>query len=271
MLEKFISNISSILGIIGFFITILSAGDIHNNTVSFFGGALLTGICISIFICLKRIPKYTEIEGLRIEAADEIPIFVSRKNSLNPFYVIHTCEIVGCDAILEYEYLGICSSKRGCGQFATSSHSYDISQKQSMDWYAYDLNEDSNRENPIRPTIATPQGATHRVIFNFKKRVEYNCLFHFFTHQLCKNSIKTEGKDYYASVVLYCDKPLSEYYVHLKFHKRPTCINVYSIKYRKGKFLRTLTDYKKKDGVFTYTDHITGATLWSVLCYIFEW
>lgn len=153
----------------------------------------------------------------------------------------------------------------------TSSHSHDILQTESKDWFAYDLKDDPNREKPIKPTVMTPQGTTHRVVFNFNKRIEYNCIFHYFTHQLCQNSIKETGKDYYTSTVLYCNKPLSEYHVCLKFHRKPTCINVYSINHRKGTFLRKLTNCEELDSIFIYTDHITNSASWSILCYIFEW
>ncbi len=265
-----ISFISAILGIIGFFFTLFAMTDIQGNIISFFLGITLTILCVIIHYYIKSIPKYTEIEGLRIEEADNIPLFVPRKNQLNPINVVHTCEINGQNAILEFEYYGLCCDKNGCEHFATSSYSHDITDIKDMDWYAFDLKSDPHRKNPIKPTPVTPRGATSRVVFHFINRIKYNTVFHYFTHQFIKNSVNKSGKDYYVSTVLYKDRPLNSYCVQLKFHELPKTIRVYSIDRRKGKYLYQLTDYTQTDGVFTYTDNITDGNAWSIRCYIFD-
>lgn len=76
-LEKYIGIFSGILSIITSLITIF--GGIHNNILIFILGIILTLFFVLIFIRIKTYPKFTEIENIRIEEADNIPIFTPKK------------------------------------------------------------------------------------------------------------------------------------------------------------------------------------------------
>lgn len=115
MLDKHIGIISGFLSIITSLMVIF--GGIQNNILVFILGIILTLFFVFVFIKIKSYPKYTEVDNIRIEEADNIPIFVPKKNQLNPLKVKHICEINKSDAILEYQYLGVCTDKNGMDFF----------------------------------------------------------------------------------------------------------------------------------------------------------
>ena len=151
ILDKHIAVISGILSIITSIMTIF--GGINNNVIVFILGIILTLLFVYIIIKIKQRPKYTEIEGIRIEEADNIPIFVPRKNRLNPLNVIHTYSTEKTSATLEYEYYGVCNDKNGVDGFSTILHSNDINNLDKMNWFAYDLKNDPNKSRKISPNI----------------------------------------------------------------------------------------------------------------------
>jgi hypothetical protein len=269
-IKGIIEFVSSILGIISFIYTAFSAFNKVTNIVAFLCGVIITIICSCVCYLISRIPEYTEIEGIRIEESDSFPLFIPKRNRLNPIKITHICEVIGTDAILELEYYGLCCDKKGCDTFSTSFFSYDITDINKADWYAYDLKNDPKMKTKIRPTLVTPRGTSKKVIFNFLKRVQYNTVFHYYTYQYVRNSIIENGKDCYVSTVLYKDRPIDQYTVILKFHEQPKSINVYLVENKKGKFLRALTDATIEEGVYTYTDKIENGNAWSIICYIFE-
>lgn len=270
-LQKYIGIISGILSIITSLITIF--GRVHNNIIIFILGIILTLFFVFVYVRIKTYPKFTEIENIRIEEADNIPMFIPKKNQLNPLKVIHTCEIDESDAILEYQYFGVCVDKNGMDYFSTSLYSHDTNDLNDMEWFAYDLKHDSERKQQIKPELQTPKGATKRVIFKFHKKIKYNEICSYYTYQEVKNSVKKSGKDYYVSTVLYKNRPLHDYKVILKFHDvNPSSISVYSVKYRKATFLYNLLDENMSfdNKTYTYIDNITGETAWSIRVYIFN-
>lgn len=271
ILDKHIAVISGILSIITSIMTIF--GGINNNVIVFILGIILTLLFVYIIIKIKQRPKYTEIEGIRIEEADNIPIFVPRKNRLNPLNVIHTYSTEKTSATLEYEYYGVCNDKNGVDGFSTILHSNDINNLDKMNWFAYDLKNDPNKSRKISPQLQSPDSSTKRVLFKFHKRIKYNQIFHYYTYQELKNVIRESGKDYFVSTVLYKNRPLCDYKVILKFvNIKPSNISVYSVKNRKGKFLYNLLDTNMiyNDNNYIYTDDIENETAWSVRVYIFE-
>lgn len=271
ILDKHIAVISGILSIITSIMTIF--GGINNNVIVFILGIILTLLFVYIIIKIKQRPKYTEIEGIRIEEADNIPIFVPRKNRLNPLNVTHTYSTEKTSATLEYEYYGVCNDKNGVDGFSTILHSNDINNLDKMNWFAYDLKNDPNKSRKISPQLQSPDSSTKRVLFKFHKRIKYNQIFHYYTYQELKNVIRESGKDYFVSTVLYKNRPLCDYKVILKFvNIKPSNISVYSVKNRKGKFLYNLLDTNMiyKDNNYIYTDDIENETAWSVRVYIFE-
>ena len=199
ILDKHIAIISGILSIITSIMTIL--GGIKNNVIMFTLGILLTLLLVAIFIKIKQRPKYTEIEGIRIEEADNIPIFVSRKNALNPLSVIHTYSTDKTNATLEYEYCGVCNDKNGVEGFSTILHSNDINNLSNMNWFAYDLKQDLNKTRKILPELQSPDSSTKKVIFKFHKRIKYNEIFHYYTYQEVENAIRESGKDCFVSTL----------------------------------------------------------------------
>lgn len=269
--SKYIAILSGILSIITSIMAIM--GGIQNNFLVLVLGIILTLLLVYIFIKIKKRPKYTEIEGMRIEEADNIPIFAPKKNKLNPLVVTHICEICGVDAILEYEYFGVCVDKEGMDEFATCLYSHDINDVNQMNWFAYDLKNDPNKNEKIKPQLQTPKGSTKRVTFKFHRRIRFNEICNYYTYQEVKNSIKRIGKDYYVSTVLYKNRPLHDYKVILKFHdNKPDNISVYSVKGKEGIFLYNLLDENMiiEDSTYIYTDHIEGETAWSIRVYIFN-
>lgn len=271
MFEKYLGIISEILGIIIALMTIWSG--ITEHIFVFLLGILSTLIIVCIFIKIKSYPKYTEIKGIRIEEADNIPQFVPRKNKMNPFRVKHICEIRNADAILEYQYDGVCTDKSGMDCFSTSLYAHDITELEEMNWFAYDLSHNNEKKIKIRPQLQTPKGSTKRVIFNFNKKIRYNEYCSYYTYQEVKNSIKEHGWDYYVSTVLYKNIPLQDYTVILKFHDaKPDEIEVYSVTQKKCSFLYKLTetDMEVRDGVYIYTDNIENETAWSIRVYLFH-
>ncbi len=185
----------------------------------------------------------------------------------------HTCEIDKSGAILEYQYFGVCVDKNGMDYFSTSLYSHDFNDINNMEWFAYDLKNDPNRKQQIKPELQTPKGATKRVIFKFHKKIKYNEICSYYTYQEVNNSVKENGKDYYVSTVLYKNKPLHDYKVILKFHDiKPSSISVYSIKHRKGIFLYDLLDENMSfdNNIYTYIDDINNETAWSIRVYIFN-
>lgn len=149
ILDKHLAIISGILTIITSIMTIFSG--IKNNVFMVVLGILLTLLLVAIFIKIKQRPKYTEIEGIRIEEADNIPIFATRKNILNPLSVVHIFTTEKTNATLEYEYCGVCTDKNGVEGFATILHSNDINNLADMNWFAYDLKHDPNKTRKILP------------------------------------------------------------------------------------------------------------------------
>lgn len=271
ILDKHIAVISGILSIITSIMTIF--GGINNNVIIFVLGIVLTLLFVYIIIKIKQRPKYTKIEGIRIEEADNIPIFVPRKNRLNPLNVIHTYSTEKTSATLEYEYYGVCNDKNGVDGFSTILHSNDINNLDNMNWFAYDLKNDPNKSRKILPQLQSPDSSTKKVLFKFHKRIKYNQIFHYYTYQELKNVMRESGKDCFVSTVLYKNRPLCDYKVILKFvNIKPSNISVYSIKNRKGKFLYNLldTDMIFEDNTYIYTDNIENETAWSVRVYIFE-
>lgn len=270
-LERYIVIISGALSIITSLITIL--GGIHNNILIFILGIILTLFFVFIFIRIKKYPKFTVIENVRIEEADNIPIFIPKRNQMNPLKVKHICEINKSDAILEYEYVGVCVDKNGMDFFSTSLYSHDINKLNDMKWFAYDLKNDPNKRQKIKPELQSPDGATKRVIFKFHQKIKYNELCSYYTYQEVKNCVKSTGKDYYVSTVLYKNRPLHDYKVILKFHNvKPSNISVYSVKYRKSTFLYNLLDKNMSfdNNTYTYIDNINDETAWSIRVYIFN-
>ena len=271
ILDKHITIISGILSIITSIMTI--CGGIKNNVIVFVLGIILTLLFVYIIIRIKQHPKYTEIEGLRIEEADDIPVFVPKKNRLNPLNVIHTYSTVKTDATLEYEYMGVCIDKNGVDCFSTGLRSNDINTLDNMIWFAYDLKNDPDRSKKISPDLQSPDGLTKKVVFKFLKRIKYNQIFHYYTFQTVKNTIRERGKDYFVSTVLYKNRPLCDYQVILKFVGiKPSNISVYSVKNRKGNFLYNLLDKDMifKNDTYIYTDNIEDETAWSIRVYIFN-
>lgn len=271
MLDKHIGIISGFLSIITSLMVIF--GGIQNNILVFILGIILTLFFVFVFIKIKSYPKYTEVDNIRIEEADNIPIFVPKKNQLNPLKVKHICEINKSDAILEYQYLGVCTDKNGMDFFSTSLYSHDINNLNDMNWFAYDLQNDPNKKQKIEPQLQTPYGSTKRVIFKFLKKVKYNELCSYYTYQEVKNSVKEEGKDYFVSTVLYKKRPLHDYKVVLKFHNiKPSSISVYSVKHRRCTFLYNLLDKNMtfENDIYTYIDNIEDETAWSIRVYIFN-
>lgn len=270
--EKYVTILSGLLTIITSIITIFSG--INDNILIFILGILFTLLFMYIFIKIKKRPKFTEIEKMRIDEADNLPIFVPKRNQLNPLIVTHICEIDGNDAILEYQYLGVCVDKHGMDKFSTGLYSHDITELENMDWYAYDLKNDPQRKRKIKPQLQNPDGPTKKVIFNFHRRIKFNELCSYFTHQKITNSVREIGKDCFVSTVLYKNRPLCDYKVILKFHKiKPSSINVYSVKNKKGTYLYSLLDDKNmtnENGIYTYTDNIENETAWSIRVYIFN-
>ncbi len=271
MLEKHIVIISGILGIVTSLMTIF--GGITNNILLFLLGALFTTISIFVVLKIKSYPKYTEVRGIRIEEADNIPLVVPKKNQMNPFRVKHICEIQKTDAILEYQYEGICTDKKGMDYFSTSLYAHDINELEKMNWFAYDLNNDPQKDVKIRPQLQTPKGSTKRVIFNFNRKIRYNEYCGFYTYQEVTNSVREQGWDYYVSTVLYKNRPIHDYKVILKFHNvKPDEIEVYSVKHKKCNYLYKLTDsnMKVKNNVYIFTDSIENETAWSIRVYLFN-
>lgn len=210
---------------------------------------------------------------MQIEEADNIVKFVPKKNQFNPLRIVHTCEIDCTDAELEYQYTGVCVDKKGMEYFSTVVFSHDIRDISEMEWYGYDLKHDPERKNKIAPKLKTPKGGTKRVVFPFQKRVEYNEICSYMTHQKVKNSVRETGKDYYVSTVLYKGRPIHDYKVVLKFHKvKPERINVYSVKNQTESYLYELVeDNMTQEGdVYIYTDNIKGETAWSIRVYVFD-
>lgn len=271
ILEEYIGIISGILSIIASLFAIFNG--INNNIVFFILGILLTLFFVIIFVRIKSLPKFTMIEDIRIDEVDNIPIFVSRKNRMNPLIVIHTCEIEKTNAILEYQYFGVCIDKHGMDYFSTSLYSHDISDLKNMKWFAYDLRNDPNKREKIKPELQTPNGSTKRVIFKFHQKVKYNEICNYYTYQEVNNTIKKIGKDCYVSTVLYKNRPLHDYKVILKFHDvKPSSISVYSVKHKQGTFLYNLLDENMSfdNNTYTYIDNINGETAWSIRVYIFN-
>lgn len=271
ILDKHIAIISGILSIITSIMTIL--GGIKNNVIIFTLGILLTLFLVFIIIKIKQRPKYTEIEGIRIEEADNIPIFVPKKNILNPLIVRHTYSADKTNATLEYDYCGVCNDKNGVEGFSTILHSNDINNLSNMNWFAYDLKNDPNRTRKILPQLQSPDSSTKKVLFKFHKRIKYNQIFHYYTYQEVKNAIRESGKDCFVSTVLYKNSPLHDYKVILKFvHIKPSSISVYSVKNRRGTFLYNLLDTNMtlEDDIYTYTDNIENETAWSIRVYLFD-
>ena len=271
LFEKYIAIVSEILTIITALITIW--GGLKNNILLFLFGSFTTILFCSVIVKIKSYPKYTVIKDIRIEEADNIPLFAPKKNKMNPFKVQHTCEINKTDAILEYEYEGICLCKDGMDYFSTSLYSNDNTNFGKMNWFAYDLKHDTKRENKIKPQLQTPRGSTKRVIFNFNKKIRYNEYCAYYTYQEVKNTIKEQGLDYYVSTVLYKNRPLHDYKVILKFHDvKPENVEVYSIVHRKCNYLYTLTDSNMKieNNIYIFTDNIENETSWSIRLYLFN-
>lgn len=271
VLDKHIAIVSGILSIITSIMTIF--GGIKNNIIIFVLGIILTLLFVFIIVKIKKRPKYTEIEGLRIEPADNIPIFIPRKNRLNPLNVVHKFSIERTSVKLEYEYCGVCNDKNGVDCFSTILHSNDINNLDNMNWFAYDLKNDPNRSRKILPQLQSPDSSTKKVIFKFHKRIKYNQIFHYYTYQEVENAMREYGKDYFVSTVLYKNKPLCDYKVILKFvHIKPSNISVYSVKNRKGKFLYNLLDTNMifENDTYTYIDDIENETSWSIRVYIFD-
>lgn len=269
--EKCISIISEVLTIITSLMGIW--GGIKNNFFLFLFGSITTIFFGFIFFKIKSYPKYTEVRGIRIEEADNIPMFVPRRNKMNPFKIKHICEIDKTNAILEYEYEGICINKHGMDYFSTLLYSNDNTDLEKMNWFAYDLKHDPKKENKIKPQLQTPKGSTKRVIFNFNKKIRYNEYCAYYTYQEVKNTMKEQGWDYYVSTVLYKKRPLYDYKVILKFHDaKPESVEVYSISYRKCHYLYTLTnsDMKIENSIYIFTDNIEAETSWSIRLYLFN-
>ena len=270
-IKDFIGFISSVLGIISFVYSVFCLKDVKSNVISFFIGIFLTLLFLYISIQIKRIPRYTEIDGMRIEEADSIPLFVSRKNILNPLNITHICEVEGTNAISDFDYYGVCCGKSGADRFSTSSYSYDITEIEEMEWYAFDLKVDPERKHKLKPRLKTPRGASSRVDFQFLKRVKYNTVFHFYTHQKLKDVIRLTGKDYYVSTVLYKNRPINKYQVILKFHDKPVkSLSVYRVDRRIAQFVYKLTDYTQIGNIYQYMDDIQEECAWSIRVYIFE-
>lgn len=267
--DKFISNISGIFTIITSIIVII--GYIKSSLLVFFIGVVLTLSAVVIFIKIKSYPKYTEIEGLRIDAADNIPLFVTKKNKLNPIKVCHTCHIMDESVILEYECYGLCIDKKGMDCFSMGMYANDVFNEK--DWYAYDIKNDPDKRQKLNPKVVTPKGATKKAVFTFNKKIKYNEYCGYYSYQKINNVISKTGKDYYLSSLLYKNRPIHDYKVVLKFYDvNPQSIKVYSIKNRRGEYLYSLTNANLvvENGIYTYTDVISGESAWSLRVYVFE-
>lgn len=263
-----IQFISAVVGIISF---VISLSEINNSILAFSGGALVAVFCMLIFIYVKSVPKYTVIDGLRIEAADEIPLFISRKNQLNPIDIIHTCIIKGNDAEVEYDYYGLCCRKQGCEKFAIYSFSCDVNEFLENQGAVFDLKNDPLRRRKLPPENKPPGGTTKKLVFKFLSRVNYNTTFHYLSHEEVKNTIKSYGKDYYLSSVFYKNRPLNSYKVILKFYGvNPKTVDVYDVHNRKGKFNRRICEYQKEGDAYIYIDEVPNPNAWSMRCYIFD-
>lgn len=274
--ETILNYISLIIDVLGLILSLSATivGGITSNVLIFLLGSIFTILLIFLLFKIKSYPKYTEIKGIRIEEADNIPLFVPRRNQMNPFKVKHICEINKTDAILEYEYKGICIDKQGMDYFSTSLYTNNNNNDlDNMTWFAYDLKNDSKKEYKLHPQLQTPRGSTKRVIFNFIRKIQYNEYCGYYTYQKVKNSVKEFGWDYYVSTVLYKKRPLHDYKVILKFHDiKPKKIEVYSIVHRKCNYLYELTDSNMKISKNTYifTDNIENETAWSIRLYLFN-
>lgn len=263
-----IQFVSAVVGIISFVIGLM---EIENNIIAFLSGVLVAIFCILIFIYVKSIPKYTVIEGLRIEAADEIPLFISRINYLNPVDIVHTCKIDGNNAEVEYDYYGLCCRKQGCDKFAVYSFSCDVNEFLENDGKVYDLKNDPLMSRRLHPEAKAPQGTTKKMAFKFLSRINYNTVFHYLFHEKVENTIKSYGKDYYLSTVFYKKRPLNSYKVVLKFRGvNPKTVNVYDVHHKKGKFEKTIYKYQKVEDTYIYVDEVSNPTAWSMRCYIFD-
>lgn len=269
--ERHIKIIAEILGIINSLMTIW--GGITNNILLFLLGGFFAIIIIFFIIKIKSYPKYTEVKGIRIEEADNIPLFVSKKNKMNPFRVKHICEITKNDAILEYLYEGICIDKKGLEYFSTSLYAHDNNELERMNWFGYDLNNDPQKKNKISPQLQSPEGSTKKVLFKYNKRIRYNEYCGYYTYQEVKNCFKKLGWDYYVSTVLYKRIPLHDYKVILKFHEvKPDEIEVYSLIHKQCSYLYKLTETNMeiKDEMYIFTDEIENETAWSIRVYLFN-
>lgn len=263
------SIISFILGLTGSVWVAVS----FNSILYFFVGIAVTLLVVSVIVLYKKRKRYTEIEGIRIEENDNIPLLVPRKNSINPIKVTHKCVIYETDAVLEYRYFGICCDKQGIEGFPCYYSASDVRDIENTNSFAYDLKNDPNKNHKILPSLASPKGLSKRVIYRFLKRVNFNTCFEICTYQECKNSVKEVGKDVYMSGVLYKNRPIDTYQVILEFHnKKPNTINVYEVKNKTGTFLYKLDDkiVDSPNDVYTYVDDVCDANAWSVRVYIFD-
>lgn len=221
-------------------------------------------MCIVFACVLKSFEKKkfpSEIDGIHVNALDIIDqTFIS-----NPHLALNNVNIrvsvVGRDVRYTYIYSGkvigqLTNDMQGVF-FNSAGEANDIEDPQVF--YGYDLNEDPNRERPIKLTLLSPPGMAKKWFLPFQKSLKKSNTYSVEIHGVANNIFPLKGTTYYFVRFAYGRKIFSKnkinYTFDICFKDAPNWIRKNEItSYKSLRKLGSLNKKQSEQGEAVFTD-----------------
>lgn len=263
----------AIIGLILSFIGLINSFSIKNINLYIYI-ILISILLVFINISIKNKDKAAKInkkikncqiviEDVSIDALNISNLFKKQNKSLEVREATHKADISKKNMFLEFEYSGYCKSNNGEEGMIFTLDS-DVNQDiDEIDCYGFDLKQDPDQKNKIRPILLKKSGLSKKVKLPFTKKINKGDSFHikfFFKLIDCMKY----GEDYFLSTLAF-KNDIDSFKNEIKFDIKPEWVRCYKVSNGKTEFRKNLTSNN-----FIYKDLEENPSSNIAFIYIFE-
>jgi len=211
------------------------------------------------------------VEGKSIDCLNIANLSRLQNKSLLVQDVTHVATIQGNDLKIEMHYNGYCKSKKGANGIEFSIDADANLPFDELDCYGYDLINDPNMSQKIKPIPHSPDSISKKIQLPFSNIIKRNEKFEVVLHATLNNCMQY-GKDYYVSTLSFRQESIHNYIVKLEFmYDKPVWLRVYDVNTSgSANLVKNLTPISEPNSTtYKYEDHIGQVPAKSNRIYLF--
>jgi hypothetical protein len=241
--------------------------------------AVILGVCVAsvsaaAVIYARRKERLLQsarlnIEGLNLDCLSIANLRRRLNRSLVVDRAFHVAIINGCDLDVAWQYDGFCRSQCET-RIEFSIDSENNVPFEDLDCFAFDLHNDPERLQPIRPTLIGSDGVSKKISVSFLQPLTLQQPFSTLLHCTLPGCITT-GVQYYTSSLSFDQRSVESAPVHLIFVKcRPEWVRVYESRKGGMALARELRPFRDDGATCEYVDMAQNVPGQSARVYLYD-